>query len=126
NIDTVEGTPVLPVYLTETLSDYYYQKDPLKRREIIKASKTIGVNNESVSRLLGGMDQNINFYSNFIPVFDKQFISPISDFGSTYYKYQVLDSQFVGNRRLIHMTFVPKRKGENTFEGDFWIHDSTF
>ncbi len=126
NIDTVEGTPVLPVYITETLSDYYYQNDPIKRREVIKASKTIGVNNESVSRLLGGMDQNVNFYSNFIPVFDKQFISPISDFGSSYYKYQVLDSQFVGDRRLIHMTFVPKRKGENTFEGDFWIHDTTF
>lgn len=126
NIDTSEGAPVLPVYLTETLSDYYFQKDPLKRREIIKASKTIGMNNESVSKLLGGMDQNVNFYSNFIPVFDKQFISPISDNGDNYYKYKVLDSQFVAGRRLIHMTFTPKRKGENTFEGDFWIHDSTF
>lgn len=126
NVDSSEGTPVLPVYLTETISDYYYQKSPLKRREIIKASKTIGLNNESVSRLLGGMDQNVNFYSNFIPVFDKQFISPISDNGDSYYKYRVADSQFVGGRRLIHMTFTPKRKGENTFEGDFWIHDSTF
>ncbi len=72
------------------------------------------------------MDQNVNFYSNFIPVFDKQFISPISDNGDGYYKYRVLDSQFVSDRRLIHMTFTPKRKGENTFEGDFWIHDSTF
>jgi hypothetical protein len=126
NVDTSEGVPVLPVYLTETLSDYYYQKSPVKRREVIKASKTIGLNNESVSKLLGGMDQNVNFYSNFIPVFDKQFISPISDNGDGYYKYRVLDSQFVAGRRLIHMTFTPKRKGENTFEGDFWIHDSTF
>lgn len=126
HVDTSEGVPILPVYLTETISDYYFQKSPVKRREIIKGSKTIGVNNESVSRLLGGMDQNINFYSNFIPVFDKQFISPISDNGDGYYKYRVLDSQFVAGRRLIHMTFTPKRKGENTFEGDFWIHDSTF
>ncbi|MCW3117797.1 MAG: carboxypeptidase-like regulatory protein, partial [Chitinophagaceae bacterium] len=126
NTDTFDGTPVLPVYLTETLSDYYYQKNPLKRRELIKASKTIGMNNESVSRMLGGMDQNVNFYNNFIPVFDKQFISPISDNGDAYYKYRVLDSQFVAGRRLIHMTFIPKRKGENTFEGDFWIHDTTF
>lgn len=126
NIDSSEGAPVLPVYLTETISDYYFQKEPLRRREVIKASKTIGINNESVSRLLGGMDQNISFYSNFIPVFDKQFVSPISDNGDAYYKYQVLDSQFTGGRRLIHMTFTPKRQGENTFEGDFWIHDSTF
>lgn len=126
NIDSSEGKPILPVYLTEIISDYYFQKSPLKRRELIKGSKTIGVNNESVSRLLGGMDQNVNFYNNFIPVFDKRFVSPISDNGDAYYKYRVADSQFVGGRRLIHMTFTPKRKGENTFEGDFWIHDSTF
>jgi len=126
NVDSSEGSPILPVYLTETISDYYYQKSPLKRREVFKGTKTIGVNNESVTRLLGGMDQNVNFYSNFIPVFDKEFVSPISDNGDAYYKYRVADSQFVSGRRLIHMTFTPKRKGENTFEGDFWIHDSTF
>jgi hypothetical protein len=126
NIDTSEGKPILPIYLTESISNYYFQKAPLKRREVFVASKTIGMNNESVSKLLGGMDANLNFYSNFLPVFDKNFVSPISDNGDNYYKYRVLDSQFVGGRRLIHMTFTPKRKGQNTFEGDFWIHDSTF
>ena len=86
----------------------------------------MGVNNESVAKFLGGMDQNVNFYSNFIPVFDKEFVSPISDNGDAYYRYKVLDSQFVDGRRLIHLQFTPKRKGENTFEGDCWIHDTTF
>ncbi len=126
NVDTSEGAPILPVYLTETISDYYYRKSPRKRREEIKASKTMGINNESISRLLGGMEQNINFYDNFIPVFDKLFISPISDNGDVYYKYHVADSQFVAGRRLIHLIFTPRRKGESTFEGDCWIHDSTF
>ena len=126
NIDSVEGASVLPLYLMESLSNYYYQKSPLKRREVIKASKTLGLNNESISKMLGGMDQNINFYNNFIPVFDKQFISPISDNGDAYYKYKVADSQFVAGRRLIHLVFTPRRKGENTFEGDCWVHDSTF
>ncbi|MEI2738870.1 MAG: carboxypeptidase-like regulatory domain-containing protein [Chitinophagaceae bacterium] len=40
NIDTAEGIKYLPTYLTEALSDYYYQKKPLKRREIIKAANT--------------------------------------------------------------------------------------
>ncbi len=126
NVDTTEGAPVLPVYLTEIISDYYFQKSPVKRREVIRASNTKGVNNESVSKLLGGMDQNINFYSNFIPVFDKQFISPISDNGDNYYKYRVLDTQYLGGRRLFHLSFTPKRQGENTFEGDCWVHDTTF
>ncbi|GAO41705.1 DUF5686 family protein [Flavihumibacter petaseus] len=126
NIDTTEGQPFLPIYLTETISDYYYQKSPWRTREIIKAVKTIGINNESVSKLLGGTDQNVNVYNNFIPVFDKQFVSPISDNGDAYYHYKVLDSQFVAGRRLIHMSFTPKRKGENTFMGDCWVHDSTW
>jgi len=127
NIDTTEeGNPYLPVYLTEAISDYYYQRSPTRRREVFKGAKTLGVNNESVTRLLGGMDQNLNFYNNFIPVMDKKFISPISDNGDNYYRYKVLDTQIVAGRRLIHFTFTAKRKGENTFEGDCWIHDTTF
>ena len=126
NVDTSEGQPFLPVYLTETISNYYYQKSPWRTREIIKAVKTIGVNNESVSKLLGGTEQNVNVYNNFIPVFDKQFVSPISDNGDAYYNFRVLDSQFVGGKRLIHMQFIPKRKGENTFNGDCWVHDTTW
>ncbi len=126
NVDTTEGIPFLPVYLTEALSNYYYQKAPLRRREVFKGSKTIGVNNESVAKLLGGMEQNVNFYSNFIPVFDKLFVSPISDNGDAYYNYKVTDTQYVGGRRIIHFFFIPRRKGENTFEGDCWVHDTTF
>ncbi|HLK30362.1 MAG TPA: DUF5686 family protein [Puia sp.] len=126
NIDTSEGKPFLPVYLTETISDYYYQKSPVKRREVIKGSKTIGVDNESVSQLLGGMEQNVDFYSNFIPVFDKKFVSPISDNGDDYYHYKVVDTQYVNSRRLFHLIFTPKHKGQSTFEGDCWVHDTTF
>ena len=126
NVDTTEGISFLPVYLTEAISDYYYQKSPVKRREVFKGSKTMGVNNESVSKLLGGMEQNVNFYSNFIPVFDKLFVSPISDNGDAYYNYKVTDTQYVGGRRITHFFFTPRRKGENTFEGDCWVHDTTF
>lgn len=126
NVDTSEGVTFLPAYLTEAVSDYYYQKNPLKRREVFKGVKTLGFKNESVARMLGGMDQVVNIYNNFIPVFDKQFVSPISDNGDSYYNYKVADTQYVSGRRLIHFLFVPKRRGENTFEGDCWVHDTTY
>lgn len=126
NVDTTEDQPFLPFFLTETISDYYFSKDPFKTRETIKASKTEGVDNESVSQLLGGTDANVNVYANFIPVFNKQFVSPISDNGDNYYHYTVLDSQIVNGRRLIHMSFTPKRKGENAFQGDCWVHDTSW
>lgn len=126
NIDSTEGVKYLPTYLTETISDYYYQKKPLKRREVIKAVNTNGVNNESIIKYLGGMDQNVNVYNNFIPVFDRQFVSPASDNGDLYYNYRVIDTQQVSNHRYYHLVFVPRRKGTNTFEGDCWVHAGTF
>lgn len=126
SVDSSEGLPYLPAYLTEALSHYYYQKKPLKRREIIEAVNTNGVKNESMKQFLGGMDQNVNIYNNFIPVFNKQFVSPASDNGDGYYQYRVIDTQVVNQQRYFHLIFVPKRKGENTFEGDAWVHAGTF
>jgi len=126
NLDTMEGMKYLPTYLTEALSDYYYQKEPKKRREIIKAANTNGLKNESVLKFLGGMDQVVNVYNNFLAVFDKQFVSPISDNGDVYYNYNVIDTQQMGSNRFYHFVFTPKRKGTNTFEGDCWVHAGTF
>lgn len=127
NVDSIsEDKPFLPVFLTETISDYYYQKNPTRYREVIKASRTSGVNNESANKLLGGMYQNIDVYTNFIPVFDKQFVSPASDNGDAYYTYKVPDTQFVAARKFYHLTFTPKHAGENTFYGDCWVDAKTF
>ena len=126
NIDSTEMPPILPTYLTEAISDYYYQKRPLRRREVIKAANTNGVKNESILKFLGGMDQNINIYDNFIPVFDRQFVSPASDNGDAYYNYRVTDTQFIARHKFYHLVFTPKHHGENTFEGDCWVNDTTF
>lgn len=126
NIDTSEGLKYLPTFLTETISDYYYQKSPKKRREVIKAANTNGLKNESAIKLLGGMDQVVNVYNNFIPVFNKSFVSPISDNGDYYYNYRVVDTQQIANNRYFHLVFTPKRKGGDTFEGDCWVHVGSF
>ncbi len=121
NVDTTEAVPYLPVYLTETLSDYYHQKSPKRTREVIKAQKADGIENESMSKFLGGMYQNINAYDNFLPVFDKDFASPLSDNGDVYYNYRVADTQRLAGRRFYHLIFTPRHKGENAFEGDCWV-----
>jgi len=127
NIDTSsEEHPILPLYLTETLSDYYFKSSPRKTKEIIRANKTIGIKNESFSKLLGGMYQNINVYNNFLPVFDLEFVSPLSDNGDAYYTYKVPDTQFIAGKRYYHLVFYPKNKGSNTFQGDAWIADSSY
>lgn len=127
NIDTTSGDmPFLPIFLTETLSDYYYQKQPKHQKEIIQASRTSGIENKSLTQFLGTMYQNINVYDNFIPVFNKKFVSPISNIATVYYDYKLVDTQYIDNRRCFHVTFKPKREGGNSFLGDFWVNDTTF
>ena len=127
NIDsTTEDRPFLPAYLTETLSDYYYQKQPYKSREVIKATNAYGFVNESLRKQLGATYQNVDVYANNIPVLDKEFISPFSTNADNYYIYKLADTQYLGGKRLVHFLFHPKRPGENTFEGDCWVNDTSF
>jgi len=127
NLDTSsEQTPFLPIYLTETISDYYFQRTPRKAKEFIRASQIKGIKNESVTKFMGSMYQNINSYDNFIPVFDKQFVSPISNQGLFYYKYKIKDTQEAYGHNIILVQYIPKRNGENCFYGDFWVVDSVY
>ncbi len=127
NLDSESDTkPYLPLYMTETLSDYYFQNNPKKQKEIIKASMIKGVNNESMVKYLGSLYQNVNVYRNFIPVFDKKFVSPISNEGAFYYKYTIIDTQKAYGHNIILVQFKPKRASENCFTGDFWVVDTLY
>ncbi len=123
---TSEKEPYLPVYLTETLSDFYYQRDPRKTREVIKATITNGVDNESIIKQLGTTYQNVDVYANSIPVFDKMYVSPFSDNAENYYNFKLLDTQYLAGKRLVHFAFMPKHPGGDIFSGDCWIHDTSF
>lgn len=127
NVDsTSEERPFLPAYLIESLSDYAFQKDPKKFKEHIKAKLTRGIENESITKMLGVMNQNVNIYSNFIYVMDKNFISPFNDNADAYYRFSVADTQVIGSKRVYHFVFKPKRPGQNTFEGDAWVTAGDF
>lgn len=127
NMDTNQyNQPYLPVFLTETISDYYFRRQPKKQKEIITASRTSGFENRSVTQFLGTMYQNVNVYDNFIPVLGLKFVSPISDVATAFYRYKLVDTQFIDNHQCFHITFEPKRKGENDFFGDFWVADTSF
>lgn len=127
NIDsTSEGIPYLPVFLTETISDFYFQSHPVKKKELIIASHSSGLKHAGLQQFLGSMYQRIDIYHNFIPVFGKSFVSPISNFGTLYYNYKITDTQYIDSRKCFQVAFEPKRKGEQTFFGDFWVNDTTF
>ncbi len=123
---TVNGKAYLPVFILESVSDFYYRKKPKAEREYIKATHASGINNESVNQFMGNMYIRINLYDDYLDLFGKGFISPIARLGRLYYRYYLLDSSWVDNHWCYHLAFVPKIKQENVFNGDFWVNDTTF
>jgi len=123
---TVNGKAYLPVFILESVSDFYYRKKNKVEREFIKATHASGINNESINQFMGNMYIRINLYNDYIDIFGKGFISPISRLGKLYYRYYLLDSSWINNNWCYHIAFVPKIKQENVFNGDFWVTDTTF
>lgn len=128
NLDTslVNGKAYLPIFLSEALSDVYYRKDPKSQKEVIKAAKISGIKNESFSQFLGDIIQNVNVYDNYIMLFQKNFVSPVANFGLAYYRYYLTDSTFLDNKWCYKIMFKPRRKQELTFTGHFWVNDTSW
>lgn len=127
NIDsTSEAAPFLPAYLLESVSDYAFQKNTKKYFENIKATNTKGFKNQSIDKLTGVMNQNVNIYGNFVNVMDKDFIGPFNDNADVYYNFFVTDTQMIDKKKIFHFVFSPRHAGQNTFEGDAWVFAKTF
>lgn len=128
HLDTssINGKTYLPIFLSESLSDIYFRKEPKSTKEVIKAAKVSGIENESVMQFLGTMFQQYDFYDNYIAIFQKNFICPISNSGIGSYKYYLIDSSYLGNKWCYKIMFKPRRAQELTFTGHFWVNDTSF
>jgi len=128
NVDTstINGKAYLPILLSESVSQYYFRSKPQVEKEIIEASRLSGINNESVAQFLGSMYQKINIYDNYIRVFNKNFTSPIANFGLRTYRYYLIDSANIDGHWCYQLMFKPRRKQEATFTGELWIADTSY
>ncbi len=123
---TLNGKPFLPVLITETMSEIFFRKTPRARKEIIKASRISGMENISLPQFFGNLSEQVDIYRNFVTLFEKNFVSPVSEFAIDHYKFYLVDSLFIGNQWCYHIMFKPRRKQELTFTGNLWIHDTSF
>lgn len=127
NQDTTEdGERFVPFFLTEALSDFYFQRNPKKVKEVIKATQVRGINNRSFEKYLGTLNLDVNPYDNYITFFNKKFVSPLNNAGPTFYKYKIKDTLYQNGHRIIEMRFRPERPVENCFEGTIRIADTSF
>lgn len=129
HIDTsaVTGKTFLPVFINESLYKTYGSNQYQKKKEDLIANKTSGFDgNQYIITFVKDLYAEYNIYENYINLFGKSFVSPVAKTGVNAYNYVLRDSSFIDNKWSYNIVYYPRRPGELTFKGDFWISDTTF
>jgi hypothetical protein len=125
-----DGKLVIPTYISEAISKFYFLSSPnRKREEILKTNiKGVGVQEGGfVSQLLGGnLFANYNFYQNFVPFFGKDFASPIGEGWKANYRYFMGDTLNVDGHICYQIDYEPKNPMDLLFSGQVWIDTTSF
>lgn len=122
----VSGTPYLPILISENNATTYFRKNPRLMREVIEASRISGVeNNSSLSQFTGQLYFKVNLYDNYVTMFNVRIASPLSEHGSLYYDYYLVDSSQVNGRATYKVRFHPKATSSPVFDGEFAIDSAT-
>ncbi|HPE76826.1 MAG TPA: DUF5686 family protein [Draconibacterium sp.] len=121
-----EGKTFLPVFLNETVSNYYHDSESNKEREEIVANKVSGTKSDVYSQFTGKMYENIKIYQNYMTFSDIGFVSPVNNLGLQFYKYYLVDSALVDGQKIYELSFRPKLPQEPVFKGNFWVEDGSF
>lgn len=128
-VDTsrVTGKTYLPVFINEASKTTYGDNISKKTKSILKGNKNSGFSsNQFIIDFIDDLYSDYNIYDNYLKIFDKSFISPLSKTGVDVYNYVLSDSAFIENKWCYNIIYYPRRKSELTFKGDFWVNDTTF
>lgn len=128
-VDTssLTGQPYLPAMISETVADYYHSQSPAISREVIRASRVSGLDDSySIAQFTGNLENDINFYDNFIELFNVRFASPLADSGLSFYDYFLVDSMEVKGRKTYKIRFHPKRVTTPVLDGEINIDSASY
>ena len=86
---TVPGKSLLPVFLDEKLSQYYYRKNPEKEKTVTLGEKTVNfgqdIDNEGIDVYFKYIYYKVDIYSNSILLITSNFLSPIANSAPIFY-----------------------------------------
>ncbi len=133
-IDTavVTGTPVLPVSTDEHVEKHYYRNRGKLNRTVVEAEQHAGMDDmlpeQYVALLKTEVFPEMDLNEDNIYLYRKKFVSPVSSFGPTFYKYYTLDTlKLEDGLEYIDLGFAPAMPQSFGFIGHLYIsRDSTF
>ena len=132
-VDTNEmtGQRMLPLFVKEQISANYYSLDPKKHKELVSGVRNEGIDQafdqESMLRFFDDVFRDIDIFSNDIPFMQSRFVSPLSNIGTSYYKYYLNDTIMLDGEPCVDLSFAPFNSESWGFTGRIFVslNDST-
>ncbi|MDR6193464.1 DUF5686 family protein [Siphonobacter sp. SORGH_AS_0500] len=125
-----DGQPILPMFVSETFSRFYYLHSPeLRKEHILKtATKGVGVKDGNfISQITGGSFlQSLNFTHNYITFLGKDLLSPMGEHWKSTYDFYLEDTLAVGNEVCYAIEFKPRRSSDLAFTGKIYIDTTRY
>ncbi|WP_044173240.1 DUF5686 and carboxypeptidase-like regulatory domain-containing protein [Flectobacillus major] len=125
-----DGKAVIPTFISETISKYYYRESPSRKKEMVLKNNVKGVGVKEggfVSQLVGGnLFANYNFYNSYVPFLGKDIISPIGENWKGTYKWFLSDTTDIDGHVCYGLEFDPKNDKDLVFVGKAYIDTTSF
>lgn len=123
----ITGKTYLPIFINEAIYKVYGDNLMNLEKEFLEGNKNSGFsNNQLLIEFVKELYADYDIYDNYLKFFDKAFTSPLSRTGIDVYNYALMDSAYRDNKWCYNIVFYPRRQGELTFRGDFWVNDTTW
>lgn len=119
-----DGKPLIPIFISESISKYYATSNPDRTHEDVLKTKVKGVGLDEgsfITNIIGASLQQYNFYDNNVEILGKAFVSPLSSFWRLSYDFELKDSMFVGEDWCYKLIVYPRREADLVFSGTIWI-----
>jgi hypothetical protein len=110
------------IYLSESVSKVYYQRQPAGRKEVMVSSKVSG--NENGFSINRAALTDFNLYEERLDIM-REILSPLADNAFNYYSFKWLGSYKDENGYSIDkIQVIPKRPADPTFSGHLYVVDA--
>jgi hypothetical protein len=122
---TVPGKSLLPIFLSEKVSQYYYRKQPEKEKTITLGEKTVNfggsIDNQGLDVYFKYVVAKVDIYDDDVFLLGMTFLSPIAGNSPTFYKFFITDTVVVNNQKLVELSFTPRNTTDPLLEGKLYI-----
>lgn len=117
----------LPVYINQTVSDFYNGTDSTSSTIIDEKQNAVKLlSSEQWKQFVAGYTPKINLYNTYSTILGTNFMSPIAKSAKNYYNFYLADSTTNANGKEYKIRVLPKNEHGLVYKGWLCIDSATY